>query len=142
MLIYSEETFRYFLTAERRRVERSGRCFVLLLLQLQSRHHSRPRIPRIVAARIFSELRLCVREIDFIGWYRDRRVAAAILVCSSERDELTMLVAAANRIGTTLRERLPAPVARRLSLRVLQVRPKQAPDTMTVSVPSMPSNRR
>ncbi len=75
---YNERTFHHFLAQEQRRSERSNRSFVLLLA------HLRPigSFDDQTAARLFSAFSL--RETDFVGWYREQRVAGAVLIQQSE----------------------------------------------------------
>jgi hypothetical protein len=121
---YNEEAFRYFLTLERKRAERFSRSFLLLLVNLRKQPSMANEITPDVATEVFGALCVCVREVDFIGWYREQRVVGAVLshgAVSPERE-------ASHRIGQrcveALSERLPAPVAGRMQVRVLQLRPK------------------
>lgn len=72
---YGEQAFRYFLGVERRRAERSGRPFLLLLLWPGREAGASARI----AARLFPMLWGCLRETDFVGWFREGRVIGAVL---------------------------------------------------------------
>src|SRR4029077_9558004 len=74
---YNEEAFRYFLEIERKRAARARRPVLLLLLDLkeQPAAHMDP----ILAGKLFSGLWICLRETDVIGWYREDRVAGAVL---------------------------------------------------------------
>src|SRR2546427_11929887 len=76
---YNEEAFRYFLAIERKRSERSNRPFLLLLVDLKKQQGMTARIDADVAARLFSGLWLCLRETDCVGWFREGRVAGALL---------------------------------------------------------------
>src|SRR5207249_10194531 len=67
---YNEEAFRYFLAIERKRSERSGRPFLLLLVDLKEQSGVTVRIDPMVAPKLFSALWLCLRETDCVGWYR------------------------------------------------------------------------
>ena len=76
---YNEEAFRHFLAIERKRSERARRSFLLLLVSLRKQPGMSVTFTSEVASRLFSGLSLCVREVDFIGWYREERVAGAVL---------------------------------------------------------------
>jgi hypothetical protein len=76
---YDERTFRYLLGLEQRRSDRSGRPFVLVLVDFQADGNGRPPLEAGVATTIFSALSQCVRETDFIGWYEHARCAGAVL---------------------------------------------------------------
>ena len=74
---YNERALRHFLEIERRRAERSGRSVLLMLVSLRAAPGTSARMDVSLAGRVFSGLSLCVREVDFIGWFRTQRVAAA-----------------------------------------------------------------
>jgi hypothetical protein len=121
---YNEQTFRYFLALERKRAERFSRSFLLLLVNLRKQPSMNTQFAPHVATDVFGALSVCVREVDFIGWYREQRVVGAVLshgATPPERD-------ASHRIGQrcveALSERLPAHVAGRMQVRVLQLRPR------------------
>jgi hypothetical protein len=117
---YNEEAFRYFLAIERKRSERWGRPLLLLLVDLKEQPGVDVRIDPMVAPKLFSGLRPCLRETDFIGWYREERVVGAVLTELEEgsRTEVSRLVS--QRVSGALCEGLPSDIARRLRLRVHQ----------------------
>jgi hypothetical protein len=122
---YNEEAFRYFLTVERKRAASSRRSFLLLLVSIKKRSGvSRPIRP-VVATSIFAGLWLGVREVDFIGWFREGRVAGAVLTQGADPIAPDVSRRISQRLTETLRGRVPAHVARRLHVRVLQLRPNQ-----------------
>lgn len=122
---YNEETFRYFLSVERKRAAQSHRSFLLVLVTLKKPRGTYDRISRIVAAGIFSGLALSVREVDFIGWFRQERVAAAVLTQGADAPASDGLGAIVQRISETLSGHVPADVAQDLQVRVLQLRPRR-----------------
>ena len=124
---YNEEAFRHFLAIERKRAERASRSFLLLLVSLRRQPGMSVAFTPEMASRLFSGLALCVREVDFIGWYREERVAGAVLIQgigTTERDASRRI---GERVMDTLDRHLSLPVAQRLNLRVLQLsqRPKR-----------------
>src|SRR6266446_4785495 len=76
---YNEDAFRYFLEIERKRAARAHRPVLLLLLDLRDQPEIGPRIDPMLAAKLFSGLWRCLRETDVVGWYREERVAGAVL---------------------------------------------------------------
>src|SRR3989442_10443803 len=76
---YNEQAFRYFLAIERKRSERSGHPFLLLLGDLKDQDGASANFDSIVANNLFSNLRLFLRETDFVCWYREWHLAAAVL---------------------------------------------------------------
>jgi hypothetical protein len=119
---YNEDAFRYFLQIERKRAARANRPVLLLLLDLRDQPANSPRIDPVLAARLFSGLWRCLRDTDVVGWYREERVAGAVLTQVDEgpRSEVTRV--ARERVITALCHDLSADVARRLRVRVYQLR--------------------
>ena len=120
---YNEEAFRYFLAVERKRAARSRQSLLLLLVSIKKRSGVRGPIRPVLAASIFSGLWLGVREVDFIGWFREGRVAGAVLTQGADPLAPDVSHRISQRLTETLRGRVPADVARRLHVRVLQLRP-------------------
>lgn len=117
---YTEETFRHFLTIERKRAERAGRTVLLLLVHLHAADSGSA--PAAVASRLFGALTACLREIDFIGWYRAGRVAGAVLVQGPEAPTPDRVRSIETRIRAALRERLSSTIGDRIDVCVLPVR--------------------
>ena len=119
---YNEEAFRYFLQIERKRAARARRPVVLLLLDLRE-PPKRMSIDLPLASRLFDCLCGCLRETDVVGWYREDRVAAAVLtqVDGGVPPEVTAVIR--RRVGSALREGLSADIATHLRVRVYQLRP-------------------
>ena len=118
---YNEEAFRYFFAVERQRSRRSGRALLLLLVDLKEHPGARAQLEPRVVPKLFGGLSRSLRETDIIGWYRDRRVAGALLteLGDGPRPEISGLVG--QRISRVLCEVLPWDVAR-LRVRVYQHR--------------------
>ncbi len=114
---YNEEAFRHFLALEGKRSEHSGRPFLLLLVDLKER-------PEVGARELLSALCRCVRETDFVGWYRERRVAGAVLTDLVDRSPAEVSRVVGERVSAALRAGLPSDVARRLQVRVYQHEPE------------------
>jgi hypothetical protein len=114
---YNEEAFRYFLRADQKRAEASGRPFLLLLVNLKKRPGESTRVEPSIAGRIFEGLSLCLRDTDLIGWFREERTAAAVLhVAEGPTPEASRQLA--TRVTANLCAGLTADVARRLRVRV------------------------
>ena len=117
---YNEQAFRSFLAIERKRSERSGCPFLLLLVALKEQSGVTVRIDPMVAPKLFSALWLCLRETDCIGWYREERVAGAVLTELGDRHPTEVCRLIGQRVSGVLSEGLPANVAHRLQVRVYQ----------------------
>src|ERR1700681_2921141 len=88
---YNEDAFRYFLEIERKRAARAHRPVMLLLLDLREPPPTGAGIDLMMAATLFSGLWRCLRDTDVVGWYREGRVAGAVLtqVEDGPRSEVT-----------------------------------------------------
>jgi hypothetical protein len=117
---YNEEAFQYFLEIERKRAYRSGRPFLLLLADLKNQPGKSATLSRPLATKLFAALWLCLRETDFVGWYREDRVAGAVLTQRAELRHAHMSQQILERITRVLDERLPRDVAARLQVRIYQ----------------------
>jgi hypothetical protein len=122
---YNEEAFRYLLSIERKRSERSGRAFLLLLVDLKEQPGASLRIDPIVAGKLFSALWRCLRETDFVGWYREDRVAGAVLLTQLVDGPLMEVCGlVGQRVSAVLSEGLPPDVMHRLRVNVCQLPPR------------------
>jgi exopolysaccharide biosynthesis polyprenyl glycosylphosphotransferase len=92
--VLAENLFRKFLCWERKRAERFGKSFLLMLMDagrvLQANRNQR------VLTRILSALSCSTRETDIAGWYREGAVLGVIFteVHRAERNALQNLVLA------------------------------------------------
>jgi hypothetical protein len=110
----NEEAFRHFLTMERQRSRRSGRPFLLLLVRLKKHRHLKARIDSVLAGRLFASLRLSLREADQVGWFREGRVAGALLVGPSDSNTTSFVY---QKVRQSLDAHLPADIVCRLDVR-------------------------
>ena len=122
---YNEEAFRYFLGIERRRSERSGRPLLVALVDLKAQPDTSARIDPILGSRLFSGLWICLRETDLVGWYREERVAGAVLTQPGDELQTDICPPIGQRIRGALCNVLPSDVARRLRVRVYRLQPRQ-----------------
>lgn len=117
--IYSEEAFRHMLAIERKRAIRSSRSLLLLLVRFKGASGSRVEIPPAVSAALFSGLALCVREIDFVGWHREGRIAGAVLAQGHLMLNSHAVPRIIERVTAVLRSRLSTSEAEKLDVRVI-----------------------
>jgi hypothetical protein len=120
---YSEEAFQYFLEIERKRSERSNRPFLLMLIDFQRNRGSAPPLDAVTESSLFSGLSLCLRETDFMGWYREGRLAGAVLTQHSQPDGNDLSEVVRQRIGDELEKHFAFDLARSLQVRVYQLSP-------------------
>ena len=99
-----EDAFRRILCWERKRVERSGRCFLLMLAHVErvlQANQSQRALMEIVSA-----LSSSTRETDVAGWYVENAILGVIFTELGEGnlDELVSLIRA--RVGASFRAKL------------------------------------
>src|SRR2546427_2234497 len=117
---YNEQAFRYLLAIERKRSERSGCPFLLFLIDLKEPAGASARLDAMVANHLFSNLWRSLRETDFVGWYREERVAGAVLIELGDRRPTEVSRLIGQRVSERLYECLPSGVARRLQVCIYQ----------------------
>jgi hypothetical protein len=122
---YDEKAFRYLLAIERERSERSGRPFLLLLVELKELLGPSERIAPGLAAKLFSGLWLCLRETDFIGWYIEDHTAGAMITQLAPVPLSAVSRLLRHRVRDVLRQNVPPEVGRRLHVRVCQLGPRR-----------------
>jgi len=101
--VLSEDAFRKIFCWERKRAERSGRCFLLMLVQvgsiLQANHNERA-LSEIVAA-----LSSSTRETDLAGWYREGAVLGVIFTEFREGDRKALESLTSDKVTASMRSR-------------------------------------
>ena len=122
--VYCEEAFQHFLSVERTRARRSDGSYLLVLVSLRKCPKNGVEFPRAVFSSLLSGLGLCVREVDFIGWYRQGRIAGAVLAQGLDVPDADAPRRIVDRVTKTLSDRLPRSVVDRLRVRVMRLTPK------------------
>jgi hypothetical protein len=119
--VYNEEAFRYFLQIERKRASRSNSRFLLLLVDLKRDERQSASFDSATGVKLFAAMLPCLRETDFIGWYRQERVASAVLTQIGETPGVEVSTLVADRVREALGQNLPSSLSGRLQVRVYQV---------------------
>ena len=114
---YNETAFRYFLQVEEKRFLRSNHRFLLLLLELNDQSGSIQSIDPSLSKKLFTALRPCVRETDFVGWYRQDRVIGVACTQLDDAQGATVLNVVTTRFQNAMREALPERVGNRVQVR-------------------------
>lgn len=100
-----EEAFQRMISLESRRADRSGKSFLLMVIDVGNHNHAINKYS-VVGTQIFAALSTITRETDVTGWYRERRVVG-VLFTEAAVEELTSVTAAImNRVSQALRRRL------------------------------------
>ena len=119
--VYNEEAFRYFLQVERKRANRSNSGFLLLLVDLKKDEQLSTGFDVATSEKLFSSMLPCLRETDFIGWYRQGRVASAVLTQVGQVHGVEVSNFVACRLRKAFCQSLPSSVTGRLQVRVYEV---------------------
>lgn len=102
--VLGEEPFHRMIALERKRTERSGQPFVLLLLNggncLPSDKSGR------VLGKILSALSLATRETDVTGWYKEHSIVGVMFTDIGADDRASILGTMMSRVSETLRNNL------------------------------------
>jgi hypothetical protein len=117
---YNEAAFRHFLAVDRRRAARSARSLLLVLATVRTGADRGDILTDSTAAVLFEGLRASVREVDFVGWYRTGRVAAAVLTQGAKAADVAPRLIEDRMLGA-LKKRLPADQEQHLRVRVVRL---------------------
>jgi hypothetical protein len=118
---YNEDAFRHLLMIERTRNERSGGCFLLLLVDVEDGAGAAAPLNPKVASVLFDALHSSVRETDFVGWYREGAEIGAVLPQSGEMIGVDLQRTVYMLIDSKLQKRVPKKVAASMRLRLSRV---------------------
>ena len=86
---FSESTFKRMIAVERKRTERSGEPFLLMLLQTGN-HQSQEKNEKALDI-VLSFLPSSIRETDVIGWYKDRTTVGVMFTGLACNDKSSIL---------------------------------------------------
>ena len=117
---YNEQAFHHFLSIERKRSEASSRPFLLLLVEFDKHLGLPVPIGHDVASRLFAALAASLRDTDVIGWYREQRIAGAVLTDLGEAPQ-TIMPAITQRVRAFLQCDLPGGLASLVQVRLYQL---------------------
>jgi len=102
--VLGEDPFHRMIALERKRTERSGQPFVLLLIDggtcLPSDRNGR------VLSKILSALSLSTRETDVTGWYKDHAIVGVMFTDISAEDRESIFGTVMSRVTDTLQHNL------------------------------------
>jgi exopolysaccharide biosynthesis polyprenyl glycosylphosphotransferase len=114
--ILKEEIFQAMLKLERRRAERSGRPFVLMLFDSGPiRNHGRN---VGFAERLASVVRRATRETDLVGWYEDGTILAVIFTEINLEGTSPITEVLYSKVVKALQENLDHKLASKLAITV------------------------
>ena len=98
--VLREEAFRRMISLEKKRTERSQKCFVLTLFEIK--HLSSAENAQDVLGKILSALASTTRETDVTGWYKRDCVVGVLFTEVPVKDRGSVLGTIETRVGKTL----------------------------------------
>jgi exopolysaccharide biosynthesis polyprenyl glycosylphosphotransferase len=102
--VLAEDVFRRVFCWERKRAERSGRCFLLMLVRVKSILQANQSARAL--SEIVSALSSSTREADLAGWYRAGEMLGVIFTEFREGDRKAMESLTSAKVTESLRSRL------------------------------------
>ncbi len=116
----TKPAFRHFLAVERTRAERSQRFLYLVLVSIRQHPGRRAKLTYFTATALLRGLGAAVREVDFVGWYLERQVAAAVLAQGvNAADGAASIIA--DRVLVELKKQLSSADSRNLRVRIIRL---------------------
>lgn len=116
--VFNEAAFRDFLSADLARAERLRRYLFLILTSIRQESIEPMALPTPVAVSLFRGLNSTVREMDFVGWFREGRVPAAVLIQGPTLPHESAGASIAARVRHAVAQQLPAGLVGALRIRV------------------------
>jgi hypothetical protein len=110
-----QQTFHRVLSLEQRRAERSGKSFLVMLVDVNEGILDR-RNSHVVSERILAALMPVTRETDVIGWYNEGSVAGVLFTEIAIDDLPSTTTAIMNRVSKTLKHHLTVQQFRQIDL--------------------------
>jgi lipopolysaccharide/colanic/teichoic acid biosynthesis glycosyltransferase len=102
--ILHEEAFSRLISVERKRTERSGKPFLLMLLETGGYHASEKN--GNILANVLSALLTSTRETDVIGWYKNHSTAGVMFTELEIDDKNSILSTMLTRVSNMLKDTL------------------------------------
>jgi len=102
--VLSEDTFKRMIAIERKRTERSGEPFLLMLLEIGT-HQVSEKNGKILD-NMLAVLPLSIRDTDLIGWYKDRTTVGVMFTGLGGNEKSSVLSVILSKVSSTLRAQL------------------------------------
>jgi lipopolysaccharide/colanic/teichoic acid biosynthesis glycosyltransferase len=131
--ILNEEAFHRMVSLERKRTERSGKPFLLMLLDMGNGLQSDKSEKAL--DKILSALSLSTRETDITGWYKKNSVVGVMFTEFGAEDRNSILSTIMTRVSETLRNNLSS-----RQFGVISISFHLFPEEWNQDIPQRPSN--
>jgi lipopolysaccharide/colanic/teichoic acid biosynthesis glycosyltransferase len=99
-----EDSFQKMISLERKRTERSGKPFLLMLLDMGDHPHSER--TSLTLGQILAALALTTRETDVTGWYKNKSVVGVMFTDIGSDNRTGVIGTVITRVSETLRGKL------------------------------------
>lgn len=117
---YNQEVFRYLLESESKRSERSGFFCRILLVYWTDAQGRDVQMNSYAAKTVMAALSRSLRDTDYIGWYREGRIAGAVLTVLVQESMAQVASHLQKRLVEILRAELGVNETSLLQIRVCQ----------------------
>ena len=117
---YNEKAFQFLLGSEAKRSERSGYVCQILLVSRTDITGNAIKMNDDMAQTIMSSLSQCLRETDYVGWYREGFVAGGVLTVIGPDASPGLFQHIQARLTALLRFELGEEVAGQFRIRLCQ----------------------
>jgi hypothetical protein len=114
---YSQEAFRYLLESESKRSERSSHFCQIFLVYWTDVEGGIMQMDSHVTKTVMAALSRSLRDTDYIGWYRDRRIIGAVLTVLVKESMAQVASHFQKRLAEILQSELSIEEGRRLQIR-------------------------
>lgn len=104
--VYNEAAFRRFLGTDLTRARKLHRSLLLVLISVCCQPGRPMALSHRASSATFKGLTASVREVDFVGWFRDGTVAAALLASGPAAIDAAAVPGIVARIRTAIEPRL------------------------------------
>jgi exopolysaccharide biosynthesis polyprenyl glycosylphosphotransferase len=131
--VLNEEAFHRMISLERKRTERSGKPFLLMLLDMGNGLLSDKSEKAL--DKILSALSLATRETDITGWYKKNSVVGVMFTEFGAEDRNSILSTIMTRVSETLRNNLSS-----RQFGVISISFHLFPEEWNQDIPQRPSN--
>jgi lipopolysaccharide/colanic/teichoic acid biosynthesis glycosyltransferase len=131
--VLNEEAFHRMISLERKRTERSGKPFLLMLLDMGNGLLSDKSEKAL--DKILSALSLSTRETDITGWYKKNSVVGVMFTEFGAEDRNSILSTIMTRVSETLRNNLNS-----RQFGVISISFHLFPEEWNQDIPQRPSN--
>ena len=115
---YNEDSFHYLLANERRRSERSGHSFRVLVAYVTTPEGSLACMDSRLAHKLLVALSRSLRETDYVGWYRAGIIVGGVLTALGHDPMAEVALQVEQRFGQVLKERFSRHERTRIQFRL------------------------